>query len=100
MQPEWSAFVAHIERLSSESQKGLVELMEDQCLEASRLLENMEGEVGALSVLFPDRSSLIMPFQVALKLRNSCYSYLAGLKSPQGYRELFSMPLSPFPWAP
>lgn len=47
VQPEWSAFTAHIERLSSELKDGLVDLARDQCVEASRLLETLGGDVSA-----------------------------------------------------
>jgi len=45
VQPEWNAFTAHIGRLSGESENGLIDLAIDQCVEARRLLETLDGDV-------------------------------------------------------
>lgn len=75
MQPEWGSFIAHIDRLSSESEKGLVELMEDQCLEANRLLESMDGEVGACLLFLPERSA----YDALLRLHTNSASAVVAI---------------------
>lgn len=97
LEPDWNAFRLHIKRLSSESETDLLEAMRDQCLEASRLLEETASEV---SLHVPSTSSpvaYVHANQATRQLSTSCQMYLDRLEDRQNLRELFDLPLQPFP---